>query len=140
MKVSRARLRNLERRVPTPFEPLVIDRTIVAPNPVPGAAPINLGVAKRTHVLRGESVTLIFAKGSDGRWTDLVRCRRRQPTWSTHDLIEEFDPPRPETDLPSEPVLDAVAKACKIDSTNMSQRRKVALHYGVDLSHFLPRC
>jgi hypothetical protein len=26
MKVSRVRLRNLERRVPTPFEPLVIDR------------------------------------------------------------------------------------------------------------------
>jgi hypothetical protein len=63
-----------------------------------------------------------------------MRCRRRQPTWSTHDLIEEFDPPRPETDLPSEPVLDAVAKACEIACTEMSQCRKVALHYGVDLS------
>jgi hypothetical protein len=138
MKVSRARLRSLERRVPTPLEPLVIDRTIVAPNPVPGATPLNLGVAKRTHVLRDASVTLIFAKDSDGRWTDLVRCRWRQPTWSTHDLIEEFDPPRPESDLPSEPVLDAVTKGCKIDSAEMSQRRKVVLNYGVNLSRLLP--
>jgi hypothetical protein len=45
-----------------------------------------------------------------------------------------------ETDLPSEPALDAVAKACEIDCTEMSQRRKVALHYGVDLSRFLPSC
>lgn len=99
MKVSRVRLRNLERRAPARFEPLVISRTIVAPNPIPGGDPIDLGVAKRTYLLRDETVTLIFAEGLDGRWTDFVRCRRRQPMWSTHDLIEEFDPPRRETDL-----------------------------------------
>jgi len=142
MRVNRTRLRKLEKQAPRPFEPTTIEYVIVTPNPNPGGPPLDLGVAQRTHVLRNESVTLDFAEGADGRWTDLVVRRRRKPTWPDPrrfplDLIEEFDPPRRQADLPVEPVPDAVAKACETAPAEMSKRRDVALHYGIDLVQFL---
>jgi hypothetical protein len=93
--------------------------------------------------LGNESITLDFAERADGQWTDLVVRRRRKPMWPgsrrfSVDLVEEFEPPRRENDLPAEPVPDAVAKAWESAPVEMSKCRDVALHYGIDLAQFLP--
>ncbi len=99
-------------------------------------APRSRGWPKRPLVclrlLRNETVTLVFVEGADGRWTDFVVLRRRKPTWPDprrfeYDLIETFDPPRRGTDLPVEPVPDAVTMACKINRVEMATLRGLGL-------------